>query len=282
MTASGPAARLHGVRPSAGRLSRPERVGPVDLREGRRYVVGRADRWGSTADLERHLRLGPRTRRSVPVNLVEFAVHRGRVHLRPVAVFADVVVDERDLPADGLWLPGPHHRIVVDPLGRPQVLHLVVEVEEDAIPTEYARPSGTTFVPVLHVSGTRLLPMATALTWPLVTDVRPPVAAGWSTADITGRYAELYGAQPPDARHTLNRLRRALVEARTEDGRPMSTLPEVAPWPWPDDLADTPYTSPAAFDQRKNFVTASYFKAAGQVVPELLQALADRPRRRRR
>jgi hypothetical protein len=216
------------------------------------------------------------------VNLLELAVHRGRVHVRPVAVLADVVVDEHDLPAEGLWLPGPHHRIVIDPLGRPQVLHLAIEAGEDHITNEYAEPSGTTFVPVLRVSGARLLPMAVALVWPLVPDVRPPRARGWSTADITGRYAELYGTMPPDARHTLNRLRRALVEARTEDGRPMSTLREVAPWPWPDTLAGTPYTSQAAFDQRKNHVTASYFRAAGQVVPELVAVLArstDRPRR---
>lgn len=204
-------------------------------------------------------------------------VHRDKVHLRPVSALTDVTVDGRLLPPDGLWLPGPDHEIVVDPAGAPRILTLALNTDRATAEYEPGGPSGTTFVPVLRVTGNRLRPMAVALSWPLVPDVRPPRADGWSTSDITGRYIELYGTEPKDAGHTLNRLRQSLTDARTEDGRPLSTLPEVAPWPWAHDLADTPYSSRAAFDQVKNRTTARYFVAAGQIVPLLREALTRLP-----
>ncbi|MBN0048434.1 hypothetical protein JS756_30900 [Streptomyces actuosus] len=273
--AAGPAGVLHGAQPSGRPLSaRPPAA--VELWEGGRYVVGRADRRHRAADVERHLALPRGTRRTVPVNLIELTVHRDRVHLRPVSPLADVTVDGRLLTPDGLWLPGPDHEIVVDPAGAPQILELALNTDRVTGPSPPARPSGTTFVPVLRVSGNRLLPMAVALSWPLVPDVRPPRADGWSTSDIASRYVELYGTEPREARHTLNRLRQTLTDARTEDGRPMATLPGVAPWPWANDLADTPYSSEAAFAQVKNRTTARYFVAAGQIVPLLREALDDR------
>ncbi|MFF8930133.1 hypothetical protein ACF1AO_22970 [Streptomyces longwoodensis] len=259
----------------AGRLIHRPAVSPVDLREGERYVIGRADHRQRTADPERHLALPRGTRRTVPVSLLELVVHRDKVLVLPVSSLSHVSVDGRILLPEGLWLPGPDHDITVDPAGSPQRLTLALHNDLPTHSADLARPSGTTFVPVLRVTGNRLLPMAAALCWPFVPRTRPPRSTGWSTRDITSRYVELHGGEEPkDPSHTLNRLRKALVEAQTVDGRPLATLPEAAPWPWAHDIADTGFRSQAAFDQLKNCITARYYAAAGQVGPYLLDALA--------
>ncbi|MEU9415038.1 hypothetical protein [Streptomyces sp. NPDC048272] len=251
--------------------------GPRDvaLHEGDRYLIGRPSRLRTPpAGPGVFLSLGPGVRRSVPAVALVLAVARSAVHLRAGHGAMDLLVDGAVPPPGGLRLAGPAHEVVVDPVGVPRTLAVRLFAAAPAL--EAPPASGTTCLPVLRVSGDRLLPMAAALAWPLVTNVPRPTADGWTLPRIVARHRELWGTEPVDPRHTLFRLREILAGARSADGRPMAVIEDVQPWPWAERLEDTPYLDSESFMAAKNRVTAGYFAAAGQVRPRLTELLERR------
>ncbi|MCS0605634.1 hypothetical protein NX794_31190 [Streptomyces sp. LP11] len=249
----------------------------VPLREGDRCLVGRPSRLRPPpAGDGVFLSLGPGVRRSVPAVALVLAVARSAVHLRAGHGAVDLLVDGAVPAPGGIRLAGPEHEIVVDPVGVPRALAVRLFGTPPAL--EPPPASGTTRLPVLRVSGDRLLPMAVALAWPAVTGVPRPRADGWSLPQIVARHRELWGGGPVEPRHTLFRLREILAGARCADGRPMAAIEDVQPWPWAERLEDTPYLDNESFMAAKNRITAGYFAAAGQVRPHLVEALARRTR----
>ncbi|MGW6818858.1 hypothetical protein [Streptomyces sp. NPDC055005] len=247
----------------------------VPLHEGDRFLIGRPSRFRTPpAGPGVFLSLGPGVRRSVPAVALVLAVARSAVHLRAGHGAVDLLVDGVVPPPGGLRLAGPAHDVVVDPVGVPRTL--AVRLFATAPALEPPPASGTTCLPVLSVSGDRLLPMAVALAWPAVTDVARPSADGWSLPQIVARHRELWGVDPVDPRHTLFRLREILAGAQSVDGRPMAVIEDVQPWPWTERVEDTPYLDKESFMAAKNRITAGYFAAAGQVRPLLVELLERR------
>jgi hypothetical protein len=247
----------------------------VPLYEGDRYVIGRPGRLRTPpAGPGTFLSLGPGVRRSVPATALVLAVGRSIVHLGAGHGAGHLLVDGAVPAPGGTRLAGPVHEIVVDPAGAPRTL--VLRLLSTPPPLDPPPASGTTCLPVLRVTGQRLLPMAAALAWPVVAGVPRPRAEGWSVPRIVDRYRELWDSDPPEPRHTLFRLRETLAGALSTDGRPMAAIEDVQPWPWAERIEDTPYVSGESFMAAKNRITAGYFATAGQVRPRLAEALRHR------
>jgi hypothetical protein len=119
--------------------------------------------------------------------------------------------------------------------------------------------------------------MAAALAWPLLSGVAPALSGGWSTAQVTARFVELWGREPEQPRRALHDLRALLADAPAEDGRPMATVPDVQPWPWPSRWQDAGLLSETEFAEAKNRITGLYFAAVGDISLTVAEAL-DRPR----
>ncbi len=266
---------LDGVCP-AGTTS----VGSVWLREGDVYQVGRHDRgWAERVGLSKtHLALPRTTRKTVPAVALVLAVARAAVALQGGQRLIQILVDGQPLGPDPVRLAGPIHDVVIDSLGVPQRLRIGFGRARGERSATEPIPGSGTVVPVLRVSGSRLLPMAAALAWPLIPGVAPPLAGGWSTAQIAARHRELWGSEPQQPRRTLHDLRTLLTEAATEDGRPMATVPGVQPWPWPQHRQEAGALSEVEFAETKNRITGLYFAAAGEIAPMVWSAL-ERPRR---
>jgi hypothetical protein len=247
----------------------------VPLYEGDRYAIGRPGRLRTPpAGPGTFLSLGPGVRRSVPATALVLAVARSVVHLGAGRGAGHLLVDGAVPELGGTRLAGPVHEIVVDPAGVPRTL--LLRLLSTPPPLDPPAASGTTCLPVLRVTGERLLPMAAALAWPVVAGLPRPRAEGWSVPRIVDRYRELWEVEPPEPRHTLFRLRETLAGALSTDGRPMAVIEDVQPWPWAERIKDTPYLSDESFMAAKNRITAEYFAAADQVRPRLAEALRHR------
>lgn len=264
---------LHGLRPwNTGE------VRPVPVQEGDVYRIGRLDRrWLQRSGLATtHLALAPVTRLTVPVVAVTLAVGRNTVDVHPGQRYSAVEIDGRLLAGGAVRLAGPRHEVVVDPLGLPQSFQ--IRFDGEVLPSRPVAPSGSTVVPVLTLTGPRLLELAIPLSWPLVSGVPAPFAMGWSTGAVVERHVELYGREPrPTPRRTLFDLRLKLREASGPDGRPLATRPEIQPWPWPEDWRQAGFLTEDAFFGYANMVMAGYFSATPWLRPLVEEAL-DRPR----
>jgi hypothetical protein len=250
----------------------------VGLREGDVIRVGRLDKkWLARSGLEdRYVALGPTTRMTVPAVSLTIVVGRETIEVRSGSRPADATVDGVPIGPEGCRLAGPRHEIVIDPSGVPQrlILVFVSPAGTAAIPAPH---SGSTIVPVLEFASRRLLQMAAAVAWPLLSDLAPSLNAGWSTAAVAARHRELWGHAPGNRRRVLFDLREMLVNARCSDGRPMAAIAEVQPWPWPADLGATRFLSEVEFTEDKNRQLAVYLATSAQVRQEVARAL-DRNR----
>lgn len=256
-------------------------VQAVRLREGDVFQIGRSDRaWARRAGLSAtHLALPRTARRTVPAMALVLAVGRAAIVVHGGQRLVQILVDGQPLGPEPVSLAGPVHDVVVDPLGVPQRLRIgFCRRPDDATAGPVgAVPGSGTVVPVLRVGGTRLRPMAAALAWPLLSGVAPALSAGWSTAQITARYVELWGQEPDQPRRVLHDLRALLTDAMAEDGRPMATVPGVQPWPWPSRRQDAGLLSDTEFSEAKNRITGLYLAAVGDIARMVGEAL-DRPR----
>lgn len=253
----------------------------VRLREGDIFQIGRSDRaWALRAGLSAtHLALPRTARRTVPALALVLAVGRAAVVVQGGRRLVQILVDGQPLGPEPLSLAGPVHEVLVDPLGVPQRLRIGFCLRQETAAADPLRaiPGSGTVVPVLRVAGSRLRPMAAALAWPLLSGVAPALSLGWSTAQVAARYTELWGREPDQPRRTLHDLRAVLAGASAEDGRPMVTISDVQPWPWPSRWQDAGLLSKAEFAEAKNRIVGLYFAAASDVVHMVGEAL-ERPR----
>lgn len=259
----------------------------IPLREGDVRRVGRLDtHWLNRSPVrESHVALGPAARPSVPVLGIVLAVSRSAVEVAFGSRLFSVLVDGSPLGREPVRLAGPSHTLVIDPSGAPHRLHLVFAGSGPggAAAVRPDPPSGTTIVPQLRFAGRGRLAMAAALAWPLVPGMPVPLSEGWSTAAAAARFEELFGLAPRNPRRALYDLRTMLAEADSADGRPLRLIPELQPWPWPNDWRAAAQLSEEAFTADCNRITALYLADCPQVRREVGEAVdrAHPPDRRR-
>jgi hypothetical protein len=264
-----PIAEIVGTVPWGGRAVRP-----VPVYEGDAFTIGRMDRrWLESKNLHRdHLALGPTTRAIISVRFLTLVGLRDSIEVGCVRSPAHVLVDGAALGFDPIKLCGPLHEIVVDPAGVPQ--RVIVRVRSRPVgPAPDSVRSGSTVEPLLAIGSQRLLQMAAALAWPLLYDVPLPLQSGWSTAAVRARFRELWGTPPQSPRRLLHDLRAMLVTAVSTDGRPMESIPELQPWPWPAERDEVRYPTDHDFIEAKNYLTAVYLVASGAVGEAVSRAL---------
>jgi hypothetical protein len=254
-----------------------QRVGPVELRPGEVWSIGRRDEAFLATDPDRRrLHLGiPDARPDISVHELELRVGQLAVSLSSNQG-ASVAVDGVLRPSPIVLTTG---RSYVSPTSSGLHVDFVVTVlSADEFPQQPVSPAprGTTLTLRIALErGSMLWRVAHALAWPCMPTPRRPHAVGWSGRDVAERQSQLgWSANdlPPARAATvlsqqLHALAQRVANCQLSDGRRADLVFAVWP-PWSEDGADDETRDQRAM--RRNRCVAEALWRARAVNPDAL------------